>query len=95
MNENNNAKRRSEEGGKQNTKNASQNNNHQREEYTIELQAQSSEQSKNHKNMERHMHTCEDAQINHMKILLTKQSITRKPLKVGKREKCNLDKCQN
>lgn len=43
---------------------------------TIELQAQSSEQSKNHKNMESHMHTCEDAQINHMKILLTKQSIT-------------------
>ena len=75
MNENINAKRRSEEGGKHNTKNASQNNNHQREEYTIKLQAQSSEQSKNHK-MERHMHTCEDAQINHMKILLTKQSIT-------------------
>lgn len=77
MNENIHAKRKGPEGGKQNTKNASQ-NSHQREEYTITLQAQSSEQSKNYKNMERHMHTRKDAHINHMKILLTKQSITLK-----------------
>ena len=75
MNENTHAKRKGPEGGKQNTKNESQ-NNHQRVEYTIKQQAQSSEQSKNHKNMERHMHTCDDAHINHMKILLAKQSIT-------------------